>query len=116
MKYFFEKIGLFVGGSYSVASGRPYFNPNSDFLSEKTPMYQNTNFNIALLRKWGRTFNTFVFAINNIAGNKQIFNYKYSSDGKYSTEVTLPYTRSFMLGWFISIGQDRSQEILEQLP
>ena len=116
MKYFFEKIGLFVGGSYSVASGRPYFNPNSDFLSEKTPVYQNTNFNIALLRKWGRTFNTFVFAINNIAGNKQIFNYKYSSDGKYSTEVTLPYTRSFMLGWFISIGQDRSQEILEQLP
>ncbi|MDO4881214.1 MAG: TonB-dependent receptor [Capnocytophaga sp.] len=115
-KYFFEKLGLFVGGSYSVASGRAYYNPNSDFLTDKTPIYQNVNFNIALLRKWGRTFNTFVFAINNIAGNKQIFNYKYSSDGQYRAEVTLPYTRSFMLGWFISIGQDRSNEILEQLP
>lgn len=116
-KYFFSRIGLFVGSSYSAAAGRPYYNPNNTvFLADRTPVYQNLNVNAALLRRWGKTFNTFVFAINNIAGNEQIFNYRYSTDGSYRVPVTLPYKRSFLIGWFISIGQDRSQEILEQLP
>lgn len=117
LKYFFERIGLFVGGSYSIASGRPYYNPNNpEFMGDRTPAYQNANFNIALLRKWKKTFNTFVFAINNIGGNQQIFNYRYSQNGGYQMPITLPYKRSIMLGWFISIGEDRSSEVLEQLP
>ncbi len=116
-KYFFNRIGLFIGSSYSVAAGRPYYNPNNPiFLADRTPVYHNLNVNAALLRRWGKTFNTFVFAVNNLAGNEQIFNYRYSTDGRYRMPVTLPYKRSFLVGWFISIGQDRSQEILEQLP
>ena len=42
LKYFFERIGLFVGGSYSIASGRPYYNPNNpEFMGDRTPAYQN---------------------------------------------------------------------------
>ncbi|MCS4301179.1 TonB-dependent receptor [Chryseobacterium sp. BIGb0232] len=116
-KYFFEQIGLFAGSSYSVAAGRPYYNPNNpNFLGDKTPVYHNLNFNIALLRKWGNSFNTFVFAVNNLLGNEQIFNYRYATDGSFRAPISLPYKRSFMLGWFISIGKDRSGEILEQLP
>lgn len=117
VKYFFERIGLFTGSSYSVAAGRPYDDPNSPvFLADRTPAYHNLNFNVALLRRWGKTFNTFVFAVNNLAGNEQVFSYRYSTDGSYRLPVILPYQRSFMIGWFISIGQDRSGEILEQLP
>ncbi|WP_128331293.1 TonB-dependent receptor [Apibacter sp. HY039] len=117
VKYFIEKLGLFVGTSYSIASGRPYYNPSSPiFLNDRTPFYHNANFNIALLRKWGKTFNTFVFAVNNILGNEQVFGYRYSNDGTNRQSVTLPYKRSFLLGWFISIGQNRSDEILNQLP
>ncbi len=117
VKYFFERIGVFLGSSYSVAAGRPYYNPNNrEFLADRTPVYHNLNFNTALLRRWGKTFNTFVFAVNNLAGNEQVFNYRYSTDGSYRLPVTLPYKRSFIIGWFISIGQDRSGEILEQLP
>ena len=116
-KYFFENIGLFMGGSYSIAIGRPYYNPNNPiFLGDRTPPYNNLNFNIALLRKWGMTFNTFVLAINNVIGNKQIFNYRFSRDGKYNQPIELPYKRSFMIGWFVSIGENRSKEVLEQLP
>lgn len=116
-KYFFEQSGIFVGSSYSIAAGRPYYNPKSPvFLADRTPVYHNLNFNIALLRKWGKTFNTFVLAVNNITGSQQIFNYRYSADGSYNLPVTLPYKRNFLIGWFISIGQNRSQEILEQLP
>ncbi|WP_353195253.1 TonB-dependent receptor [Parapedobacter defluvii] len=116
-KYFFHPIGLFIGSSYSVAAGRPYYNPNDPtFLADRTPTYCNLNVNAALLRRWGKTFNTFVFAVNNLAGSQQVFSYRYSADGSYRLPVTLPYKRSFMVGWFISIGQDQSQEILEQLP
>lgn len=116
-KYFFHRIGLFIGSSYSVAAGRPYYNPNNiTFLADQTPAYHNFNVNTALLRRWGKTFNTFVFAVNNLTGNQQIFSYRYAADGSYRLPVTLPYKRSFLVGWFISIGQDRSQEILEQLP
>lgn len=117
LKYFFEELGLFVGGSYSVSSGRPYENPNNPvFLSDITPVQQNVNANIALLRKGKGVFHTMVFSVNNLTGETPIFNYRYSRDGSYRLPVTLPYKRSYMLGWFISIGKDRSDEILNQLP
>lgn len=116
-KYFIEDWGVFVGGSYSVSSGRPYYNPlNTSFLADRTPIYQNANINLAFLRKWGKTFHTVVFAINNLTGREHIFGYRFSPDGNYRLAVTPPYNRSFMVGWFISIGQDRSEEFLEQLP
>lgn len=116
-KYFFEQLGLFVGGSYSVSSGRPYENPNNPrFLSDITPAYQNVNFNIAFLRKSAKMFSTVVFSVNNLLGETPIFSYRYSHDGTYRQPVSLPYKRSFMIGWFISLGKDRSSEILNQLP
>ncbi|WP_454981256.1 TonB-dependent receptor [Capnocytophaga haemolytica] len=116
VKYFIESAGLFFGASYTVASGRPYENPNNPvFLADRTPTYQNTNFNVALLRKWGNTFNTFVLSVSNVLGTKQVFNYRYTPDGAHRIAVGLPYDRAFMIGWFISIGQNRSQEVLDQL-
>lgn len=116
-KQFIEPIGVFVGASYSMASGRPYFNPNaSAFLSDRTPTFHQINLNFAFLRKWGNTFNTFVFAVNNLTGRQQIFDYRYAGGGTQRTAVELPYKRGFLVGWFISIGKDRSDEILSQLP
>lgn len=116
-KQFIEPLGIFVGASYSMASGRPYFNPNtSAFLSDRTPTFHQINLNFAFLRKWGNTFNTFVFAINNLTGRQQIFDYRYAGGGTQRTAVELPYKRGFLVGWFISIGKDRSDEILSQLP
>lgn len=116
-KQFIEPIGVFVGGSYSMASGRPYYNPRtSGFLSDRTPTFHQINLNFAFLRKWGNTFNTFVFAVNNLTGRQQVFDYRFSPDGIYRTTVGLPYKRGFLVGWFISIGKDRSDEILNQLP
>ena len=117
LKYFFEQAGIFTGISYGIASGRPYYNPlTPNFLSDRTPWVHSTNANLAFLRKWGNTFHTVVLAVSNLLGNEQIFSYRYASDGGFRLPVTLPYKRSFMIGWFISIGKDRSQEILEQLP
>ncbi len=116
-KQFIEPIGVFVGGSYSMATGRPYYDPlSSSFLSDRTPAFHQINLNFAVLRKWGKTFNTFVFAVNNFTGRQQIFDYRISPDGMQKIAVELPYKRGFLVGWFISIGKDRSDEILSQLP
>lgn len=116
-KQFIEPLGLFVGGSYSFSTGRPYDNPNSsEFLADRTPVYHQINLNVAFLRKWGNTFNTFVLAVNNVTGRHQIYDYRFSADGSRRWTIDQPYKRGFLIGWFISIGQDRSSEILNQLP
>lgn len=117
VKYFIESLGLFVGGGYSVSSGRAYENPNNPiFLSDRTTATQNVSLNVALLRKGKKVFNTIVFSVNNLTGERPIFGYRYSRDGSYREAISLPYKRSYMVGWFISIGKDRSDEILSQLP
>ena len=117
VKQFIEPIGVYVGGSYSFATGRPYLNPNNpDFLGNRTAAYHNVNINGALLRKWGNTFITVVAALNNVLDNRQVFGYRYAADGSFRVPVELPYGRALLLAAFISIGRDRSDEILNQLP
>lgn len=116
-KYFIEPLGLFVGSSYSMAAGRPYYNPSYPvFLGQHTPTFHQINLNFALMRKWSNTFHTFVLAVNNLSGNRQVFDYQYSSDGSYRQAVELPFKRGVLIGWFISIGQDRTEEIMAQMP
>lgn len=116
-KQFIQPIGVYVGASYSFATGRPYFNPNSPiFLGDRTTAYHHVNVNAALLRKWGNTFITVVAAVNNVLGNRQVFGYRYADDGGFRVPIERPYGRALLIAAFISIGRDRSEEILNQLP
>lgn len=116
-KQFIRPLGVFVGASYAFATGRPYFNPNNPiFLGDRTPAYHQVNLNAALLRKWGDTFVTIVAAVNNVMGNRQLFNYHYADDGSFRLPVERPYGRALLIAAFISFGKDRSEEILNQLP
>ncbi len=116
-KQFIRPIGVYVGASYSFATGRPYFNPNNPaFLGDRTAAYHNVNVNAALLRKWGNAFVTVVAAVNNVLGSRQVFGYRYADDGGFRVPIERPYGRSLLIAAFISIGRDRSDEILNQLP
>ncbi len=116
-KQFIRPLGVFVGGSYGFATGRPYFNPNNPvFLGDRTPAYHNVNINAALLRKWGNAFVTLVAAVNNVAGRRHTFGYRYADDGSFRLPVEIPYGRALLIAAFISFGKDRSDEILNQLP
>ena len=117
VKQFIQPIGVYVGASYAFATGRPYFNPNNPvFLGDRTTAYHHVNVNAALLRKWGNTFITVVAALNNVLDNRQVFGYRYADNGSFRVPIELPYGRSLLLAAFISIGRDRSDEILNQLP
>lgn len=106
-KYWISKIRTSIGATYTYASGRPYFNPNrptEEFLSDRTPDYHNLSLNGSRLTSlWGH-FTVIFFSVNNALGRENVFNYRYSSDGKQRMTVGPPNLRNFFIGCFISIG------------
>ena len=113
-KKFFEKLNLSTGFTYTYASGRPYFNPNStEFMSDKTIDYHSLGINGAYLRQIKNCFAVLAFSVTNVIGNDQIFGYRYSYDYQRSAAVTPPAKRFFFVGLFLSFGQNRSKEVID---
>jgi hypothetical protein len=109
---------LNVGATYTVASGRPYFNPNrpaSEFNSDRTRAYHNVNFNIAYLPKTKKAFSVIVLTLYNAFNFDQTLNYEYSSTNFNVRRGIGPLTRRYVfLGFFINLGIDRTDDIINQ--
>ena len=113
-KKFFDKLNLSSGCTYTYASGRPYFNPNNtEFMSDKTIDYHSLGINAAYLRQIKNCFAVLAFSVTNVIGNNQIFGYRYSYDYQRSAAVTPPAKRFFFVGLFLSFGQNRSKEVID---
>ena len=118
IKKFFPDISFNANLSYAIAGGRPYYDIREDatgiskiFAAGKTNMYNQMNLSFAYLfkmfKKWKRAdFSGIGFGINNVFGTKQIFGYNFSHDGLNRTPITLPATRSYYFGLFMSLGID----------
>ncbi len=107
-KRWFNAQRLSAGFTYSFASGRPYNNPNrNEFMSEHTKAFHNFSINTSKLMMIGQHFTVLVFSIDNVLGVKNVFTYRYSSDGMRRQTVGPPAPRFYFLALFISIGEDR---------
>ncbi len=112
-KKFFDKLNLSTGFTYTYASGRPYYNPyNLNFMGDRTIDYNSLGINAAYLRQIGRCFAVLAVSVTNVFGNPQIYGYHYSYDYQRSQAVTPPAKRSFFIGLFLSFGENRSKEII----
>lgn len=110
--------------SYNFATGRPYYYfaydnvQNKYFIGDagKTINYNSMSFSINYLPNLGKTnsrsFVVWVLGVNNVLGQKQVFNYNYSNDGSRKEAVTPPSKRFIFLGCFISFGIDRTQDAI----
>ena len=115
-KKFFPKISTNVGLAYNFATGRPYFNPNqppSEFLADRTPVYQNLSVNASYLTAIRKAFAVFVVGITNVLNQNQVFGYRYSPAGDMRTAISPAARQFFFVGAFISWGTDRRQEVLD---
>ncbi|HEY0030852.1 MAG TPA: TonB-dependent receptor [Bacteroidia bacterium] len=113
-KKFFEKLNLSTGFTYTYASGRPYYNPNNpDFMSDRTIDYHSLGINGAYLRQIKNCFAVLAFSVTNVIGNEQVYGYRYSYDNQRSAAVTPPAKRFFFVGLFLSFGQNRSKEVID---
>ncbi len=113
-KKFFEKLNLSTGLTYSYATGRPYYNPNNPvFMSDRTMDYNSLGVNAAYLRQIKKCFAVLAISVTNALGSTQIYGYRYSLDSQRRAAIMPPAKRFFFIGLFLSFGQDRSKEVID---
>lgn len=124
VKKFVTKLKTQFNGSYTFATGRPYYNIRMDDNTGKfviadhgkTIPYHSMSFSVNYLPSIGRQdakkFTVFVFSINNVFGSNQVFGYNYSYNGSRREPILPTAKRFFFFGCFISFGVDRSEDVI----
>lgn len=124
VKKFVTKWKTGFNASYQFATGRPYYNIRYDksaaqykiFDEGKTIAYHNLSFSLNYLPHLGKTnskkFVVWVFSINNVIGNNQVFGYNYSYNGLRKEPILPTARRFFFLGCFFSFGVDNTQDVI----
>ena len=122
VKKFVMKLKTQFNASYSYATGRPYYNINYDYISNKykiydqghTKDYNDLSLSVNYLPSVGKlkakSFTVFVLSLTNVLGANKIYTYNYSANNQNKVAVTPPSKRFLYLGCFISLGIDRSQD------
>ncbi len=124
LKKFVLPLKTGFNASYTVASGRPFYNLKFDQAQNKTIIadggktipYNNLSFSLNYLPNIGKpkakSFAVFVLSINNMFGFKQVFGYDYGNIKNTKREVTPPSRRFVFIGCFLSFGVDRTQDAI----
>ena len=124
LKKFIAPLKTGFNASYSVASGRPYYNLQFDPNQNNTVIADqgrtipfnslsfSANYLPNLFKKNKKTFAVWVLSINNILGFKQIFGYDYGNINKTKRAITPPNRSFVFLGCFLSFGVDRTQDAI----
>ncbi|MEO5571112.1 MAG: TonB-dependent receptor [Bacteroidia bacterium] len=107
-KYFFPKPSISAGITYVYATGRTYYTPQ--FVADKTKDYHNLSLTFNKLTSIKKHFTVLVASIGNVLGFENVYTYNYSNDGKRKEAVGATSLRSFFVGVFISIGEDRNDD------
>jgi hypothetical protein len=105
-KQFVPSIGLNLGATYTYTSGRPVYAFNSDLLNpDYTPSYQSLSFSASYFKQVKNHFLVFYASLDNALGRRNVFGYRYSTDGKQRFEVVPFALRTFFCGVSWSIGK-----------
>jgi len=111
-KYWIEKLQTQINGTYSYASGRPYYDPSSsEFLGDRAPEFHNLSFTVNHLRSIGKWFTVIYAGIDNVTNQKNVFGYRYSLDGKQRFPVVPALYRSFFVGINMSLSEFNKDEL-----
>jgi vitamin B12 transporter len=124
VKKFVTKLKTQFNGSYTFATGRPYYDIRFDNAAAKfkiadqgkTIDYHSLSFSVNYLpdigRKDAKRFIVWVLSVNNVIGNDQVFGYNYSYNGSRKEPVLPTARRMFFIGCFMSFGVDRSDDVI----
>jgi hypothetical protein len=106
-KQYINAINTQIGGTYTIASGRTYVNPNNPvFLSDKTKTYNDLSFTVSHLTHVFKQFTVLYLNANNVPGFKNVYGYEYSTDGA-SRRPRLPSARrDLIIGLLMTIGDN----------
>ncbi len=106
-KQYVSAIKSQISGTYTFASGRPYYNPaDKNFTENRTKSFQNLSLSVSYLTRWFNQFTVIYASCNNIAGFKNVYGYRFSDDGSTQTPIIPQARRNFFLGVFLTIGDN----------
>lgn len=126
VKKFVTSLKMQFNGSYTFATGRPYYNIRYDQLSKnykifdqgKTINYNSLSFSVNYLPNINKTgasrFSVLVLSVTNVLGSRQVFGYNYSYNGLHKEAVTPAASAGqfFFIGYFLSFGVDRTEDVI----
>ena len=107
-KYWLSRISTQVGASYTLASGRPYNDPNSAvFNGAQTKMYSDLSLNFSHIFYIGDQYSVLYCSVNNVLGNDNVLSYRTSQSpnarGNYTLiPVKREMKRMMMIGLFLN--------------
>ncbi|MBS1629176.1 MAG: TonB-dependent receptor [Bacteroidetes bacterium] len=100
-KYYIEKWTTQINATYSFATGRPYYNPsNTDFMGDRTPDYHNLSIAVNYLTHIKKWFTVIYAGVDNVTNQKNVFSYRYSSDGS----VRYPQYPALFRNYFVGVN------------
>lgn len=124
VKRFVSAWKMMVNGSYTYATGRPYYdirysNTDNKFLIQdqgRTIDYNSLSFSLNYLpnifKKGAGRYSVLVFSVTNVLGSKQLFGYNYSYNGLRKEAIVPPAKTFVFLGAFFSFGVDRTEDAI----
>ena len=127
-KRYFEKISTNLALTYTISSGRPYYNPNRDettagFLVDRTPMVNNLSFSASHITSIKKNTVVLYVSVDNILNTHNVFTYRYTPDrdggdaatrpGKTRYAVGPQSYRSFFIGGMIMLSKKAKVNINE---
>ncbi|MGN6802448.1 MAG: TonB-dependent receptor, partial [Ginsengibacter sp.] len=80
----------------------------------RTKNYNNLSFSVnylpTVLKPKAKAFSVIVLSVTNILGFNNIYSYNFSVNGQNKMAVSPPAKRFIYLGYFVSLGIDRTQD------
>lgn len=110
-KYFVEKWQTSISLSYNYASGRGYYNPSTEFLSQTAPDYHNFSIGMAYLTTVKKVFTVIYLSVDNVTNHKNVLGYRYSADGASRYPILPPMYRSIFFGINMSLSKFDKDEL-----
>lgn len=111
-KYFWDKLQTMVSATYSYASGRHYYDPNSlRFMADKAPDYHNLAITLSYLTNVKGMFTVIYLSVDNVTNQHNILGYRYSLDGTQAYAIKPAIYRSFFLGVNFSLTEFNKDEL-----
>ena len=110
-KRYFEKISTNLALTYTISSGRPYYNPNREsegsngFLADRTPMVNNLSFSASHITSIKKNLVVIYASVDNILNTHNVYTYRYTPDSKTRYAVGPQSYRSFFVGAMIMLSK-----------
>ncbi len=118
-KRYFEKISTNLAFTYTISSGRPYYNPNRDgegdngFLADRTPTVNNLSFSASHITRIKKNLVILYATVDNILNTQNVFTYRYTADRSTRYAVGPQSYRSFFLGGMIMLSRKAKVNVNE---